>query len=568
MYFERSNGRKSVYEPAAPRFHSPYRSHDPNAYGRFGVEHAKRVRDGQAPAKGLQSVAPKRYTDATHRANKTKAERLLREENAKEAVCWGLQAGGCSVADIEENADLVLRDAKHLSETQQLAAEEEQRKLTSRPLHKASIEPVENTVDYLRNTMRCSSKRPHTPKERLPKQVAHAKQLQQYPFPTEHERPVPSYRRTRKKPDPKAVLPFEQVRTMFQERMESIMLQNRQAVRSAWKKFDTKNSGELNLQQFQGMMQHFGIDLPLHQVQDFLCKVSEDCQPRMFFSDFLQNVLGLPHDFFSMKFTGPSADDALQKKKVSRVFSRNVPVKKVHKALVKGMRNKIFDIGMLRTIIFRPKPGVFHFGLDEMWNVLRRLGILTKPGEVKEVHDFFDLRHNGKINMLEFLAELLTLPCPPGVSMPEAYIQERIPLSKAGEVLVHRMRRAVEREALKGGRMQKIWGGYDRDGSGKVSYDEIAKMMVEFNIGMESKNAAAELLKEMDHTQTGCLSYEDFVTDVVGCDPEEMREGNRDRPSTPALRHWSVKASSLRWSTAAQQHSVHLPYSIAMEAVM
>jgi hypothetical protein len=34
-YYEGAPGRHSVYEPKAPRFHSPHRQHDPNAYGEF-----------------------------------------------------------------------------------------------------------------------------------------------------------------------------------------------------------------------------------------------------------------------------------------------------------------------------------------------------------------------------------------------------------------------------------------------------------------------------------------------------------------------------------------------------
>ena len=43
-------------------------------------------------------------------------------------------------------------------------------------------------------------------------------------------------------------------------------------------------------------------------------------------------------------------------------------------------------------------------------------------------------------------------------------------------------------EALKGGRLRQVWSGYDHDGSGQVSYDEVQRMMVEFNIGIQGTN--------------------------------------------------------------------------------
>ena len=70
----------------------------------------------------------------------------------------------------------------------------------------------------------------------------------------------------------------------------------------------------------------------------------------------------------------------MARKKVTKFFPKSEPVSTAHKTLVKSMRAKIFDVGMVRGAVFRPKPGSFFFGMDELWNTMRRLGILTKPG--------------------------------------------------------------------------------------------------------------------------------------------------------------------------------------------
>jgi len=62
-------------------------------------------------------------------------------------------------------------------------------------------------------------------------------------------------------------------------------------------------------------------------------------------------------------------------------------------------------------------------------------------------------------------------------------------------------------------------------------------MMVEFNIGIEGSNAGAALISSVDKDNTGCLTFDNFVEDIVDLDAEALREGTRDRPSTPVLRN-------------------------------
>ena len=142
-------------------------------------------------------------------------------------------------------------------------------------------------------------------------------------------------------------------------------------------------------------MNSYGISLPQAMVKDFLCRVTEDKQPRIYYSDFLQSIMGLPHDFFNIKFHGSGAGDALSRKKVSRLMPRGTPLHKAQQALVRGMRAKVFDIGIVRTVIFRSKPGKHDFTADELWTLMRRLGILTKPYELNDIFSHFDLRKNG-----------------------------------------------------------------------------------------------------------------------------------------------------------------------------
>lgn len=82
----------------------------------------------------------------------------------------------------------------------------------------------------------------------------------------------------------------------------------------------------------------------------------------------------------------------------------------------------------------------------------------------------------GHPDQTEMLCELLGLKAV--VPLPQEYIKVRKEPSKATQHLIHRLRRAVEKECLQGGRLRQIWGGYDHDGSGKISYDEVHATLI------------------------------------------------------------------------------------------
>ena len=91
---------------------------------------------------------------------------MRREEHAREAVCWGLQASGMSKEDIENNAGQVLQSV------QKLAQEEAQNDfsdiaeampnarggLLRRTMRHSQSGAIERTVDNLAHTMNVSDR--------------------------------------------------------------------------------------------------------------------------------------------------------------------------------------------------------------------------------------------------------------------------------------------------------------------------------------------------------------------------------------------------------------------------
>ena len=62
-------------------------------------------------------------------------------------------------------------------------------------------------------------------------------------------------------------------------------------------------------------------------------------------------------------------------------------------------------------------------------------------------------------------------------------------------------------------------------------------MMVEFNIGIEGRNATADVLGGIDKDKNGVMTFEEFAKIVCDLDPDSLSEGTSEgRPSTPALR--------------------------------
>ena len=98
---------------------------------------------------------------------------------------------------------------------------------------------------------------------------------------------------------------------MFQERMKSLMMQDRTRLRKIFQKYDERKFGSLTVDQFQQALADFGVDFDRQSAQDFMRKYST-LKQEISFDDFFQRLLGMPKDFFTMDF----GREAVQKAKM------------------------------------------------------------------------------------------------------------------------------------------------------------------------------------------------------------------------------------------------------------
>merc|ERR1711959_559281 len=137
------------------------------------------------------------------------------------------------------------------------------------------------------------------------------------------------------------VVPFDMVRTMFKQRMQALLLQNRKLLRSVFEEYDIDKRGQLTLDQFHGALTKLcpGMDVSRATAAELMKRFSNE-PGYILFQDFATNFLGLPPDFFSMKLTQDNPNAPEEKTMESRVkeFKHGTPIEKVEKTFVRRMR--------------------------------------------------------------------------------------------------------------------------------------------------------------------------------------------------------------------------------------
>merc|ERR1712199_104120 len=99
------------------------------------------------------------------------------------------------------------------------------------------------------------------------------------------------------------------VKTMFNQRMQSIMMQDRKRLRHVFEQYDTGRTGRLSTDQFHAALQDLAgnqMDVDRDMAENLLKRFSSE-PGYILFSDFVVNFLGLPEDFFSMKLLSDNA---------------------------------------------------------------------------------------------------------------------------------------------------------------------------------------------------------------------------------------------------------------------
>merc|ERR1712178_509118 len=101
--------------------------------------------------------------------------------------------------------------------------------------------------------------------------------------------------------------------------------------------------------------------------------------------------------------------------------------------------------------------------------------------------------------------------------------------------MIHKLAIKCERYAAPPQRIYSLFKSFDKDGSGSISYDEVEAMVREFGCEVEGMNSAALLLEKFTRGR-GSMSYIEFVTNVIGLQPDALRETPGSKiPATPEI---------------------------------
>eukprot|EP00656_Telonema_subtile_P057244 TRINITY_DN9377_c0_g1_i10.p1 TRINITY_DN9377_c0_g1~~TRINITY_DN9377_c0_g1_i10.p1 ORF type:complete len:507 (-),score=114.11 TRINITY_DN9377_c0_g1_i10:756-2276(-) len=468
--------------------------------------HSRRQRTGMSNRASYQSCGHRGSRSASRASN------ILARENAKQAMVWGLQAGGASVDQIEANAPHVLRAASQLS-----MQDEQYRRAGIPQASDLFAEGKFRQATRLRRVI-CGGGVTGDVEGQL-SELQETRGLKGRETPST---PVREGRQKRAEGSSGTQLPIEQARSIFKERIKSLMLQDNASFRRLFNKYDTHDVGWIGSRAVHHLCLDLGMQIGFDTVDNLVRKTSEDASARLSFDDFVHNLLALPHDFFSMNFTSKAFQKIAEPSKPRNTLPAGTPVQQLHSAVSTALRGKLFKLEVLVHEVFKAMPGKHTFDRLGLWETLTRLGVTTKEAPFNEVFKYFDYRKNSNINQVEFICGLLGLPYPKAVAPPPALLLSRPRLSPKGAALLQKIKRSVEDVGIKGKtpgeNVRRVWKNYDTDGSGEIAYDEIQKMTAEFDIGVDGQNAAAKILKYVDRTGEGKVNYRQFVTDFMGLD--------------------------------------------------
>jgi len=328
---------------------------------------------------------------------------------------------------------------------------------------------------------------------------------------------------------------------MFKERMQAVMLQDREKLRRVFQEYDVEHRGQLNLSQLHDAICKLCPGMKItKETSAVLMKRFSNEPGFILFQDFLQNFLGLPPDFFSMKFSMSEGEKKLQQKEDDnriKEFKYGTPISKVQTMFVNRMRRRLLNVkAAMYVALKRPNDMVTHMSENDLWYLMRDQGMMISKKELHEIMEHFDQNRDGKIHYEELAHELLGLPKPASVRHIAPFHANRPPLSPQAQNLVQSLAIKCERAAAAPQRLHNMFKAFDKDGSGSIAYDEFKSMVTEFGCEMEGADAAASLLQKFDKQGTGALSYSQFIEDVLGLKPRTIEGAGPDaRCSTPEI---------------------------------
>lgn len=347
--------------------------------------------------------------------------------------------------------------------------------------------------------------------------------------------------RKRSKPK-KEGMSLGQARNMIRERMEAIMMQDRSAMRNIYNRFDRKGRGYMNPHDFQTCISAFGVDIGLDESKKVMSKFCE-LPGKMSFNDFVCKFLGFPNDFFTMDLMKPedSNSTGTQMKSLRKVLPAGTSFKDVERLFRTRLRSRLFNVD--GAVILGLKRGSINDKVmddNQFFNSLMANNLMVSRKQMEEIMRYFDQNRDGKVDYVEVAHELLQLPRPGHVKHVKPFYAERSGIGAKAKEVIQKLAIICERTAAPPARIFSFFKGFDKDGSGSISYDEVELMVREFGCEVEGMNTASLLLDF--YTQgRGVLSYNEFVTNVIGLQADALRE--KPGSTTPAT-HEIMEAAS------------------------
>jgi len=340
------------------------------------------------------------------------------------------------------------------------------------------------------------------------------------------------FRKTHKPANIENEVPLQQVRQMFQGRMQSIVMQNRKQVRQLFRTWDVNNKGELTSDQFHKLLIEFGVNVDMERALEIMNKFSSTKAGHISFNEFFFGLMGFPHDFFTMNLN--AKDDSPDKStNVRALLPRDMPQIQVEKLFKTRVRKMLFNVELVVNNVFeRQSNGKGGMNKDEFWTMLNANGMMLTQAELSEFFTHFDLNCDGIIGYYDFAHELLRLPRPGEMKFQTSWHNKRPLIGDRCQRIFKRLREKCERTAAPPSALYQLFKTYDQDGSGCIAYDEMQELVRETGAGVEGKDMAAILLDKYSGG-TGEIPYMKFITLVLELGDDALNPPNKygDRKS-------------------------------------
>jgi len=216
-----------------------------------------------------------------------------------------------------------------------------------------------------------------------------------------------------------------------------------------------------------------------------------------------------------------------KKRVIAPRFRAGTEKEKIVSTFKTSLKKKVFNVDVSQIQILNLNPAhKTHLNREDIWNLFHDRGKVLPHKELEEVMNHFDFDIDGKIHYLEFMYELLDLPLPSSIrgSLPAprrgiGTDKHRPPLGRITSQCIRDLKVEACRSATRDSALTMLFTQFDKDGSGRIAYDEMTAMSKAFNCEVAGGDAASILLDHMDKSGDGALSYEEFVKDVLGVKP-------------------------------------------------